>query len=163
MLTMADGLYWLQKLIMDIANQHQHAPWKLLEILDLHLVAMSMAQLFQQIIRIFIRYGLCLTLFHRPLLRLMHILWRLPISQTSRLSAVVQNGVSQLPDQSAGNGKPAIVVNEDPAFNGGKVLGTGNNLFIGTKGDYTFHVMPNKFIMLVFLCARIGGNYVYYW
>jgi len=49
---------------------------------------------------------------------------------------VVQSGVSQLPNQVSGSDRAAIVLNENPAFQGGKVLGLGNNVLIGTNGDY---------------------------
>jgi hypothetical protein len=40
------------------------------------------------------------------------------------------------------SGKAAIVVNEDPAFDGGKVMGTGRDMFIGTLSS-DFRMLEN--------------------
>lgn len=53
-----------------------------------------------------------------------------------RVLGLVDNGVSQVAGQQDPRNKAAIVVNENPAYNGGKVLGTGYNLLLGVNGDF---------------------------
>ncbi|MGH9878001.1 MAG: hypothetical protein ACRD5H_10220 [Nitrososphaerales archaeon] len=53
-----------------------------------------------------------------------------------KVLGIVDSGISQLPGQIDPRNSAAIVVNENPAFNGGKVLGTGYNVLVGVNGDF---------------------------
>lgn len=53
-----------------------------------------------------------------------------------KVLGIVDSGFSQLSGKPDPRNKAAIVVNENPAYNGGKVLGTGYNLLLGVNGDF---------------------------
>jgi len=57
-------------------------------------------------------------------------------SENIRVLGIVDSGISQLPGKPDPRNKAAIVVNENSAYNGGKVLGTGYNVLVGVNGDF---------------------------